>query len=508
MSRPLVFATAVALGLGLLVRLLPVLEAPLTTGDGGLIVVMVDDIRAAGLALPTVTTYNHTNLPFVYPPLGLYAGAGLGELAGLSSLDVVRLLALGVSLATLGVFGLLAFRALAPLAAAGALATYALMPHAYDGIVSGGGLTRGMGLLFALLALFVAASPPGLSRRSAVFMGALVGLSALSHPQAAVMAAAGSAVFAYRHRPASNIGLLLIAAGVAALVVSPWLVAIAGEHGWTAVLAARHRWEPLVSVIRLLSLNFSGGAFTDLFLLFGVLGLASDLSRRVPRLTAFLGCVVLAGEGGGSFLAALPWALLAGVGVQFVVERFGPRRRATDRLLGVALGASALFLTLISSLGAVVSETSRLQFVSADQVEGMVWVADNSDPETRFIVATTVVWGFDEISEWFPAVADRQSVATVQGSEWLGPEAFTDQVDIHSDVLICTRSTARCMAEWAAGAGFGDAWLFIPKGQVNGPLSPRDCCRALRETVQQSGLYDVVYDGVGATIARPVNEED
>jgi hypothetical protein len=435
----------------------------------------------------------------------LYAGAGLGELVGLSSLAVVRILALGVSLATLAAFGLLAFRALAPLAAVGALAAYALMPHAYDGIVSGGGLTRGMGLLFALLAIFVAASSSGLSRRSAVFMGVLVGLSALSHPQAGVMAAAGSAVFAYRRRPASNVALLLIAAVAAAFIVIPWLVVVSGEHGWAAVLAARHRWEPVISVIRLLSLNFSGGAFTDLFLLFGVLGLASDLSRRVPRLSALLACVVLAGEGGGSFLAALPWALLAGGGVQFVVERFGPRRRATDRLLGVALGTSALFLTLISSLGAVVSETSRLQSVSPDQVEAMVWVAEESDPETRFIVATTVVWGFDEISEWFPAVADRQSVATVQGSEWLGPERFAAQLDVHSGVLICTRSTARCMADWAADTGFSDAWLFIPKGQVNGPLSPGDCCRALRETVKESVLYEVVYDGAGATIARPVD---
>ncbi len=49
-------------------------------------------------------------------------------------------------------------------------------------------------------------------------------------------------------------------------------------------------------------------------------------------------------------------------------------------------------------------------------------VAAQTDPETRFSVATTVVWGFDEISEWFPAIADRQSVATVQGSEWLGAD--------------------------------------------------------------------------------------
>jgi hypothetical protein len=508
MSRPVAFATTVALGLGILVRVLPALESPLTTGDGGLIVVMVDDLRAAGLALPPVTTYNHADLPFVYPPLGLYAGAGLGELIGFSSLDVVRILALALSLATLGAFALLAFRVVPAIAAVGAVAAYALMPHAYDGIVAGGGVTRGMGLLFALLAVFVAASPSGLSRRSAVTIGLLVGLSALSHPQAGVMAATGSAVFAYRRYPRSNVALLVMAAGVAALVVIPWLVAVAGEHGWAAILAARHRWDPLISLVRLLSLRFSGAAFADLFLVFGVVGLASDLSRRVPRLSALLVSLILAGEAGGSFLAALPWALLAGVGMRFILERFGPRRRATDRVAGVAIGAAALFLTLISSLGSAVDETSRLQRVSPDQAEAMIWVADESDHETRFIVATTVVWGFDEISEWFPAITQRQSVATVQGSEWLGTEGFEIQLDRHSRVLSCTRSTAACMAAWAADAGLADAWIFIPKGQVNGPLSSTECCPALRETVREGTFYEVVYDGAGATIARPVGRGD
>jgi hypothetical protein len=295
---------------------------------------------------------------------------------------------------------------------------------------------------------------------------------------------------------------------VAALVVVPWLVAVASEHGLAVVLAAGHRWEPLVSVIRLLSLNFSGAAFTDLFVLFGVVGLASDLSRRVPRLSLLLVSLVLAGEAGGSFLAALPWALLAGVGMQFIVGRYGPRRRATDRIVGVAIGAAAVFLVLISSLGSAVDETSRLQGVSPDQMEAMTWAAGESDPQTRFIVATTVVWGFDEISEWFPAITQRQSVATVQGSEWLGTEGFEVQAERHSRVLGCTRSTAACMGEWAADAGLGDAWVFIPKGQVNGPLSSEECCPALRETVREGTFYEVVYDGAGATIARPVGLGD
>jgi hypothetical protein len=114
-----------------------------------------------------------------------------------------------------------------------------------------------------------------------------------------------------------------------------------------------------------------------------------------------------------------------------------------------------------------------------------------------------VGWGADELSEWFPAVAERQSVATVQGSEWLGRDGFRAQRQRHREVIRCTPSTVPCMAEWAASQGLADAWILVPKGRMNGPLSPDDCCPALRETVREGTLYEVVYDGPGATIGRP-----
>jgi hypothetical protein len=503
-TRHAAFGLVVALGLGTLVRVLPAVEGPLTSGDGGLFVVMVDDLRGSLPAMPEFTTYNGGAIPFVYPPLALYGAAVLAELVDASSLAVVRFVPLVLSLLTLGAFAVLAGRLLAPAAAVGAVMAYALMPHAYDGIVAGGGLTRGAGLLLALLAMILAASRPGLSRRSAVGLGVLLGLAALSHPQAALFGAASSAVFAYRAgQLAPMLGRLVLAAVVAGVVVAPWLLVVANEHGLGSLFAAGHRWEPLLGVIRIMGLTFSGAAFADLFLVLGVLGFVAELALRRFALPALVVCLVLAGEAGAGFMAAVPWALLAGAGFGFLLAGIGPAQTPADRAVRLGVAGGALFLALLGSLGSDVDETSRLQRVTADQVAAMAWVAEETDPETRFIVASTVVWGADEVSEWFPAIAGRQSVATVQGSEWLGFEGFTAQRRRHIAVLTCTALTDRCMAEWSATDGLSDAWLFIPKGQVNGPLSAHDCCPALRETVQNGGRYEVVYDGKGATIARP-----
>jgi hypothetical protein len=507
---PQAFVLLVAIALGAVVRLVPVLPGPLTSGDGGLIVAMVEDLRNAGMQVPEFTTYNVADIPFVYPPLALYTTALLGELLGLSSLDAVRIMAALLALVTIGVFALLARRLLPATAAVAAVVMYALMPHAYDPIVAGGGVTRGLGLLLAMAALVVAATPNLVTPRRAAAIGVLLGLAALSHPQTALYGTAASTVLVFRgagrDRAGSAVGRMTIAALVSIAVVVPWLALMASQHGIGSVLAAGHRWDPVLGVIRLLGLTFSGAAFSDLFLVVGVLGLVIEILGRRWTLPLFLASLIVAGE--ADFIAAVPWSLLGGAAIGFLLAAISPTVTAGDRRLRLAVAMIVLFVALIASLGSVVDETSRLQRVSDDQAEAMEWVESETEPGTRFIVATVVYWGGDEIGEWFPAVAGRQSVATVQGSEWLGEEGYRTQLDRHQSVSDCARSTDTCFVEWAAAEGLSDAWLFIPKGQVSGPLSAPDCCPAIRELVEAGGSYEVVYDGPGATIARPLPESE
>ncbi len=43
-------------------------------------------------------------------------------------------------------------------------------------------------------------------------------------------------------------------------------------------------------------------------------------------------------------------------------------------------------------------------------------------------------------------------------------------------------------------------YVFVPKGRLDGPLSPADCCPGLRATLVASPRYRLVYDGPGASI--------
>ena len=156
----------------------------------------------------------------------------------------------------------------------------------------------------------------------------------------------------------------------------------------------------------------------------------------------------------------------------------------------------ALFLALIGSLGSVVDRSSKLHPMPEDQIDAMRWLAEQTPLDAVVLVPTAEVWGFDEVSEWLPAFAERYSLGTVQGSEWLGQAGFEQQLDHHERILDCANHTASCYAEVD-----GDAVIFVPKGETAGPFSAADCCPALRSTLEDAG-YEIVYDGPGATIAQ------
>jgi hypothetical protein len=500
------FGLAVAVLIGLLVRVVPVVTAATVVGDGGFIHALVDDVRAAGLGLPTAASYNDLGIPFVYPPIALWVTAFIGEVFGASTLDLLRWLPVAISSLTVVTFAWLAHRSLGGLSAVGATFAYALMPSAYGWLVAGGGLTRGLGLLFALLAAaMVARRAPDASRWMAVVPGVLLGLSALTHPQAAVFGVVACMTLAFRRPVGAWLAQLAIAAASAVVVVLPWLIWVAGTNGLDAIFGAAGRLEPGIGIVRMLNLEFSAAPFMDIVGVVGVVGLIVAVARREWRLPIFLLAAYLLGSGGGEFLAAVPWALLAGVGVGALCDLiFGALHDAgpaTAPRFAMAIGAGALFLALIGSIGSVSDRSSKLHGLGTDRIGAMEWMAANLPPDARAIVPTDEVWGYDDIGEWLPALAARHAIGTVQGSEWLGAEGFEAQLSAHGAIRACAGSTASCYS-----AIDPEAAIFVPKGQLNGIFSPDDCCPALRSTLTDAG-YEVVYDGDGATIAVPGNRD-
>ena len=438
----------------------------------------------------------------MYPPLALLTAAVIGEVGGVATMDLLRWLPLVVSMLCLGAFAWLAWRLLPPVAALAATFMYALMPHAYDWVIAGGGITRGVGLLFALLAMAVAADR---GRASSLHVGGKRPPSRTGRP----VSSPGRRVRRRRlcdRVLRARLPHLGAPGGHRGGQRSGARAAVAGcdgrrTHGADALLAAGQRLEPVTGLIRMLNLRFSGAPFMDLFAVLGVLGLVVSLFRRQVRVPLLLLATYLAGAGGGEFLAAVPWSLLGGVGGAAIIglgaDSLRDARPAVRRVVRLGVAGLLLFVALIGSIGSFADGSSKLQALNSDHLAAMDWVAANTDADDIFLIPTEDVWGDDEQSEWFPAIAGRHSLGTVQGSEWLGPDGYRRQLANHIAIRDCARAAASCYRPILDGAS-----LFIPKGELAGPFSPEDCCAALRETLATLG-YTVIYDGPGATIAEP-----
>src|SRR4030095_12722187 len=61
-----------AIALGTIVRCAPTLMAGFPLNDGGMFLDMIRDLRVSEYILPYTTSYNFSNIPYAYPPLGFY----------------------------------------------------------------------------------------------------------------------------------------------------------------------------------------------------------------------------------------------------------------------------------------------------------------------------------------------------------------------------------------------------------------------------------------------------
>ena len=144
-----------------------------------------------------------------------------------------------------------------------------------------------------------------------------------------------------------------------------------------------------------------------------------------------------------------------------------------------------------SDLGA---EAAVLTSVSSAERDAMHWVARNTSPESRFFVVPEVGWPYDKVAEWFPVLAERQSVATVQGTEWLPNGAFARSVDLYRPAQACGGRTSDCLDRWVAVSGAPFTHVFIPRAPGGG------CCRELSESLRADPRYALVFDGPGAEV--------
>lgn len=504
-------ALAAITGAGLLIRAIPVVAADFPVNDGGLFVAMVRAIQDAAWTIPTTVAWNGVDLPFAYPPLAFYVVGLLESVLGFDLLSVFRWLPFPTSAMIVPAVYLLG-RALLRSDLGGLVAAlaYALAPSSYGWLIQGGGVTRAPGLLLAVLALWqivILVRAP--DRRRAAGVGLLAGLTALVHPAAAVFLAVSAVlIWLFEGRARRSLAAGMVAAVVALLVVAPWLLLVVSRHGPGAFLDLPSNGPSLGGAILALAAGrVTGQPFIAPLAVVGVAVALLCVVRRKFLLPIWL----LAATALSYQYAMIPFSALIGVvAVDLATVRAASANReatgvigahAWIPIVGAAVLAGCLIIEGAASVMAVSNPGAPLHALSSDRRAEMAWVAAELEPSARVAVITNSGWAGDPDSEWFPLLAERRSVATVQGSEWLGQLAFEEQVRAHRSLQACVvPASVSCVRQWLAE--WPADYLYLPKGQLHGSNSPADCCPGLRASLFSDPSFTPVYDGDGATIFR------
>jgi hypothetical protein len=290
--------------------------------------------------------------------------------------------------------------------------------------------------------------------------------------------------------------VLLIALGVL-VIAAPWYGMILYRHGMEPFLSisktGAHSFDALFIV---LNINFlTEEQFVGLLGALGVLGIATLAARKDYFILFMLPVIFLAQPRSGHIMGNIPLALAAGFFIAEIILPGIEKLQAGEKKLTAFLIILAIYL-LSNSLyyGFTLSE----RHLSEPEKTAMQWIEKNSPENSKFLVITGDQTAFcDSTNEWFPSLSKRESLTTVQGSEWLlGNEFGRNMAQIHS-LQGCIDEGMECFARETNALGKSFDYIYVSIASPTKNCKPSDSStrttRGLVTALEGAQEYSVVY---------------
>ena len=486
---------------GLMIRLAAPMNAGGPVNDGGLFLQMTRDLQENHFALPAFTTYNDSNIPFAYPPLGFYITGTIQSLTNISLLTLFTYLP-----AILSAFAILAFYFLAlqftgdQLKASLAALFYAMIPKSFDWAIMGGGITRAPAICFSFLTLaFAYRLFTTKDARHIIPTSLFAALLTATHPEITFQTAFSVlvlALFFLRGRKSIFHSIIIVVIIVA--LTSPWWLTVLNRHGLAPFQAAlgAHPRDFGTSLLYLFQFNLSGEAILAMVAVLGLIGLVLDFRHHDFFLPAWIGLSFLSDPRAAPFASLPPLILLAVKGFESTLKGLGESAPIEAGLSSkfsryVLFGAIAyLFLSgMISSM----QFGNGLRLLPEER-QALNWIVDNTEKDNRFLVLTGDAALSDPLSEWFPALTERVSIVTVQGHEWTPDSPLQENVRTYNRTQLCLNSDSSCLSNW----DFDYLYIRKVKPQKEGGVQAH--VSLLEASLRASNEYSIVYDSDVAVI--------
>ena len=505
---------AFAIIFGLIVRVWPEFKVGVPINDGGMFYQMTLDLIANHFRLPLMTTYNQGvfPLPYVYPPLGFYLGASLQQISGVPLYSLFRFLpGILASLCIPAVYFFSVQILKDETRAAISTILYATLPISFNLLYMGGGINRSLGMLFSILTMGFACLLFRTKKWKYVFPIAVIGsLLVLSHPESTYHTIVNVALFwIVFGRDRKTLSQSIVAAFLIISFTSPWWVFIWQNHGFTPFLTAMiDQLRDPSALFFFLQFNLSGEPMLTIVGVMASIGLVVSLKNRSFFLPAwFLLCFIVS-QRALPFSAVFPFVLLSTIGIEYLLgiraEISGLATKLqnsrTIRIVLLLLIAYNLFGGLM--VGIRMANTQR---ILPDEINNLSWISQHTPVDSRFIILTGLNGPDDSLSEWFPALSSRPSLATIQGHEWNPQKSITPALKDYWLLQSCLAQTTDCLDQWVTKTKLNYDYVYLRKIQPGPDGNIEKTAGVLENSLRTSSDYNIAYESETAVIFSPIN---
>ena len=494
----------IAFLLGCLLRFMPGVLTDFPVNDGGMLLAMIRDLRSNELLLPAVTSYNYSDIPFAYPPFGMYVAALLSNQLSISEFQLLLWLPPLVSAAIIPAFYWLALQIFdSKPKALIATALYAVMPGSYDWLIMGGGLTRSFGILFSLLAIgCVYQLFRGNGGKITIGLAIVFcTFAVLSHPEVGLQTAAICFVFwAFYGRNLPGLkNAVLVGFGTIVLTALWWLTVLR-HHGFSPFQSAMQTGIHETLFASLFHAFFSAQGNLPLLPIFSLIGIFVVSRRRDYLLILWSFLPFFIDPRNAPAIANFPFLMLSSEGLYYLntefirayTESFPKDKDVSKYLSALTQGSFAVILAYLFLVSyAAPSKLAAISLTPSDR-QTMQWIQKNTPPDSRFLLITNAGDTSpmaDSYQEWFPALAERQSLNTLQGMEWiLGPQFFEYSQDL---IALQACPDVDCLNDWLEQKNVRADFILLQKQRA----SP-----ALIDSLREDESYERIYQSANAEI--------
>ncbi len=180
--------------------------------------------------------------------------------------------------------------------------------------------------------------------------------------------------------------------------------------------------------------NFTEELIFPILATIALIGLAISLIRRDFLFPVWLLLNAILDARSVNRSDVIPAAMLISIGIVdgvfLFMRAYGKRvhskkeeTQATDGLFsrfGILIIYILCMQVALTAYLARFTDQALTHVLSKGDREAMIWIKENTSPDSKFIsLPSSKWWETDSTAEWFPALAERKNLLTVQGSEWL-----------------------------------------------------------------------------------------